>query len=166
MNHHKTTNTTTTWEKCDKERLRPRHQPHHAQLYPEAMKILVLRQVFWLARFLQPSHPDQPGQWQSVAKTVFRMAERAYSCGDSSGISLAGSPDSLLSVLHLNAAKVRNCCWVETRNKIFNASSFHLPHHLVTQLFYCGGHFGGIESAPLNHNTLQLGIGIYLGNAL
>ena len=57
-------------------------------LSPESKKYSSeIRQVFWLAFFLMPSHPSIHEQWLVVQK-VFT---KAYSCGYSSGI----APDSL-----------------------------------------------------------------------
>ena len=57
-------------------------------LSPESKKYCSeIRQVFWLAFFLMPSHRSNDEQWLVVQKVFIK----AYSCGYSSGI----KPDSL-----------------------------------------------------------------------
>jgi hypothetical protein len=45
-----------------------------SQLFPEAMKSLVTRQVFWLSRLLSPSHPETG----AVAKSDKSVSEKKF----------------------------------------------------------------------------------------
>jgi hypothetical protein len=47
---------------------------YFTSFFPEAIVDTDLNwQVFWLAFFLRPSHPDQSGQWQEYSESLKRL---------------------------------------------------------------------------------------------